>query len=138
MKVIGIEIDGARANFIGLDSNSGDILEVSSIPRFLELEDDKDFDEVRRFRNLLHNVFSAVSPDVIGIYSKPASGRHAAGPITYKVEGLIQLYEGKSMKFVHHKSIAALKNKKEYEAKCKFAYQQQAADVAYYLIHNDE
>jgi hypothetical protein len=138
MKVIGIEIDGARANFIGLDSNSGDIRELSSVPKFLELGDDKDFEEVRRFKELLHSVFNSFSPDVIGIYSKTASGKRSAGAITYKVEGLIQLYQGKNMKFVHHKSIAALKNKKKYEAKCKFAYQQQAADVAYYLIHNDK
>ena len=138
MKVIGIEIDGARVNFIALDSSSGHILEALSVPKSVELKNDKDFGELRTFKELLHSVFNAFSPDVIGIYSKSASGKHSAGPITYKVEGLIQLYEGKNMQFVHHKSIAALKNKKQYEVKCKFTYQKQAADVSYYLLHNDE
>jgi hypothetical protein len=138
MKVIGIEIDGGRVNFIALDSSSGHILEAWSVPKSVELTDDKDFDQLRTFKELLHSVFNAFSPDAIGIYSKSASGKHSAGPITYKVEGLIQLYEGQRMQFVHHKSIAALKNRKHYEVKCKFAYQKQAADVAYYLIHNDE
>jgi hypothetical protein len=42
------------------------------------------------------------------------------------------------MQFVDPKSIAALKRRKTYEVKCQYNYQEKAADVAYYLIHNDE
>jgi hypothetical protein len=138
MKVIGIEINGARVNFIGLESDSTNIFQNREISTFLELGDDKDFEEVRRFKDLLHTVFSGFSPDIIGIYTKSATGKFSAGPLTYKIEGLIQLYKGKDMRFVDPRSMAALKRKKGYETKCQFAYQQKAADVAYYLIHNNE
>ena len=138
MKVIGKEVDGARANFIGLESHLGNVSQDYTIPKFLELGNDKDFVEVRRFRDIVHNLFSAFSPDIIGIYFKPSTGKFPAGPLTYKIEGLIQLYEGKNMQFVDPRSIAALKKKKEYEVTRQFAYQQKAADVAYYLINNDE
>lgn len=138
MKVLGLEIEGGRVNFIGLESDSTNILDISSIPKSLTLGDDKDFDVVRRFKGVLHDLFSAFSPDIIGVYFKPSSGKFSASPVTYKIEGLIQLYERKSMRFVDPRSIAALKKKKGYEAKCQFSYQQKAADVAYFLIHNDE
>ena len=65
-----------------------------------------------------------------------ASGKLQSHGVTFKIEGMLQLYPSTSIELVAKKTINSFLNKKPHHLKPTYTNQQEALDLAYFLIHN--
>ena len=74
--------------------------------------------------------------DIIAIKkrSAKAKGKYASGPITFKLEGLIQLCENAEVRLVSPNTIAAKLRKKELPEAKLFKYQIAAYETAFVAL----
>jgi hypothetical protein len=139
MKVIGIEVKGSKVIFFALESiNKKNVAIIPDTLTSLNLKDHRDCTEVRMFKDMIHNFFKSISPDAIAIIAKKSKGRFQASPISFKIEGLMQCYEAADVSFIDPITISAFKKKHNYEVIFEHVYQEDAANLAYYLIHRNE
>lgn len=135
MKVLGIEIKGNEAIFCALDSSNDKLSDITGKLTKIELTNDEDSNEIHRFVDVIQSHFESLNVDKIGIIkrSKSIKGKFISSPISFKLEGLIQMYKKKSIHFIAPQTLAAYfkKNSKGIEPKNK--YQNSACDLAIYL-----
>jgi hypothetical protein len=74
--------------------------------------------------------------DKIGILKRAKSlkAKFPVSPISFKLEGLIQTYKDSEIQFIAPQSISAYFKKNQRAFKPKYAYQDSAANLAYYLL----
>ena len=135
MKVLGISIEANKAIFSALEQDaSKNTQEISSAPTKLELKDHQDSKEVRRFQAEIQTFLSAMSFDKVGVITRTTKGRFAASPISFKIEGLIQLFPNLEIDFISPATLRAHFKKNENTVVPKYTYQQSANDLAVYLL----
>lgn len=135
MKTIGIEIKGNVAIFCAIEEN-GSIIDKTGKMTQLELTDDESSKEVQEFVEVIHSHFDEMQFDKIGILkrSKSLKAKFPVSPISFKLEGLIQTYKKSEIQFIAPKTISAYFKKNQKVFKPKNAYQNSAADLAFYLL----
>jgi len=135
MKTLGIDINGNTAVFCAIEENCG-IFDITGKMTKLELKDDESSQEVHEFVDVVHSHFNEMQFDRIGILKRAKSlkAKFPVSPISFKLEGLIQTYKESEIKFIAPQTISAYFKKKERVFKPKFAYQESAANLAYYLL----
>lgn len=131
----GIEIAARRAICVVLTLNDGRIIDLTGRRRPLEIGNDEDPAEVCRFRRDAHAFLEDFRPDRIGIVQRRKIGTFASGGITFKLEGLIQLYPHQPVGIVPTQSLRAFAKEKQPSMNHRFAYQKNAYLLARYLIH---
>ena len=99
----------------------------------MELEDDRNGEELKSFMNELHSYFDSINPDKIGIVTRMTKGKFAASPISFKIEGLIQLYNKISIDFVTPQALTAYFKKNELPLPLDHKYQEKAMKMAVFL-----
>jgi hypothetical protein len=134
MKVLGISIEANKAIFSALELNNRSLEEISNAPKKLELKDHLDSSEVRIFLSELHTFLSEETFERVGIITRGTKGRFAASPISFKIEGLIQIFPNMEIEFVAPATLRAYFKKKENPIEPKYAYQKDACDLALYLL----
>lgn len=137
MKVCGIEIQGNEAVLAILTLENGEYTVVESNIKKIELRNNtKNQEEVRSFYQTVSAFFRDNNFDLIGIKERPKSGKYAGGPVSFKIEALIQNTDY-NVELVHPKSLSSKLKKVEIDYSKVNAYQSEALNVAYYLLLND-
>ena len=135
MKTLGIEINGNCAIFCAIEE-SNNISEITGKMTKLELKDDESSDEVHQFVDVICSYFDDAKFDRIGIIKRMKSlkAKFPVSPISFKLEGLIQTYKLKDIEFISPQTIRAYFKKNTIGFKPKYAYQNSAAELAFYLL----
>ncbi len=137
MKVLGIHIKSNEAILVVLKKDDQGV--ISQLPEStkFKIDDPTDSIQVRQFRDQVNTAFDSISPDKIGIMARnyKAKGTRAPSPISFKLEGIIQLNEKYPISLIWPQSIAALfkKNKPSFLPNKKL--EEDAFNVAFYLIN---
>lgn len=136
MKVLGIEISGREVRIIALENSNGGIIDYTGTYKPIKLEDDEISDNVILFKNTLFATFDNFSPDEIVIkYRNPkGKGLQAPSPISFKIEGIIQVYQDSRISFISPNTIAAFYKKNNLELKPNFGYNLEALKIAFHHI----
>lgn len=139
MKVLGIEIWGRDVRIVALEKKGTDIIDYTAKYKPIALEDDETSNNVILFKNTLFSVFDNFAPNEIVIkYRNPkGKGVHAPSPISFKIEGLIQIYSEARVSFVNPITLSAYYKKNKLELKPSYSYQNDAMRIAYYFLKNN-
>jgi hypothetical protein len=86
MRVIGIELDSNRLNYVVVEGTRNDF-NVKSANR-LSLSETRSRGALVSFQDGLKALFNSESPDVLGIKDKPETGKMRAGAAALKMEAL--------------------------------------------------
>lgn len=133
MKVCGIELKRNQALCVVLRGTPDSyIIEHDDCARFV-LENSKDQEAVKIFRDELFNYFSYQDFAAIGIKERASKGRFSGSPISFKIEGLMQTSDYQ-IKIVHSASLASKIKEVLLEYDQLKKQQHKAFELAYYLL----
>ncbi len=93
MKICGIDLASHDAIVVVLDGTRGEWKVVDSDVRKVSLLDDEDAGQVRAFQNAVGAVVKRHGVDRIVIKKRGKKGKFAGGPVSFKMEGVIQLID---------------------------------------------
>ena len=135
MKVLGIEIKGNTAIFCAVEEDVN-LNDITGKMTKLELKNDENGEELHEFVDVLHSHFDEMQFDRIAIIKRAKSlrAKFPPSPISFKLEGLIQMYKGKEIEFIAPQSIRAFLKKTPNTFHPKYNYQQSCSDLAFYLL----
>ena len=133
MKTIGIEISNKKVIFVVLERVNDTYVNLTGKQKSMELEDDRDGKQLTTFMNDLHSHFDSINPDKIGIVTRMTKGKFAASPISFKIEGLIQLYNKVDIEFVTPQALTAYFKKNELPLPLDHKYQEKAMKMSVFL-----
>lgn len=133
--VCGIELSGSEARVVVLHGTKKDFQVVSSTFRKVSLPDHTAQEQVKSFANTLHQHLQEQGVSVCAIKTRNTKGDHAGGPVSFKLEGLIQLSPCEVL-LVHPSTLrsALRKSPLPKQAAPEFKYLQTATELAYYLL----
>lgn len=133
--VCGIDIEGSTANLVTLsgDRESSDFVGIKF--KKIGIKDHKNQDEIQTFRQALLSHLENEGVSVIGIKTRSTKGEFSAGPISFKLEGIIQTLNV-PVQFVHPATIKATMKKYniDLEELGIYKYQHEAYKVAFHLL----
>ena len=136
MIVCGIELSGSTASIIVLDGSADDFSVVDTGISKLEINDSESAQDVNSFFDSFHSFVRNYNIEKIGIKKRnlKAKKKYASGPITFKMEGLIQLCKDTEVVLISPNTISA-KIRKDPPPNVKiFKYQDEAYETAYTLL----
>ena len=137
MKVCGIEIDKNNAIFYSIEEDGqGNLSDATSKIKSLAIQDDSDDRSVKEFVDVLTSHFDSMNYDKIAILKRQTKGRFSSAPISFKVEGLIQLYPAVHVELISPATVRSFIKKNAIPINPTFKYQQNALNLAFYLIAN--
>jgi hypothetical protein len=137
MKIIGLQIKSAEAIIVVLKKEAdGRLIQTDECIK-LSIKDPSDPVQVRQFRDQINSTFDNINPDKIAILARnyKAKGTMTPSPMSFKLEGIIQLYDKRPLLLTWPQSVSAY-TKKNASPKAKYTYQQEAFDLAFYTINN--
>ena len=137
MKVIGIQIKSKEAILVVLEKDAaGNITQTKESGKF-KIDEPDDPNQVKQFRDQINSEFDSIGASRIGIVARNANGKveRAPSPISFKLEGIIQLYEKVEVEIVWKQTIKACLKKKTKSITAKNKYQVDAFDLAFSLIN---
>lgn len=138
MKAIGIQLKSREAIIVVLKkTGNGQIIQTEECMRF-EVSDIYSSDQIRQFRDQIKVTFDSIKANYIGICKRNENGRGkmAPSPASFKLEGIIHLYEGTDIQFVAPQSTRAFFKRNQQKISAAKKYQEDAFDVAYYLLES--
>lgn len=134
LKVCGIDISGKDAVIVVLNSDDGTTTDETGDFKKLTLLDDENPENVQRFHDTFAAHIDTVNPDAIGLLKRNKGGTHASGSLSFKIEGILQMYKQKPVELVHPATVRAYKKRAKLNEESKHKYQQSAFDLAHYLL----
>ena len=134
MIVCGIQIAGSKAIFTILKKNNGDIQDITSNFRKLELANHENCNEVRSFSNTIKSHFDNLNPKRIGIIKRNKSGPFSGGAVSFKIEGLIQIYEKNNIELIPPPTLKKFQKEKSPVINPQYKYQEDSCLLAHYLL----
>lgn len=138
MKVLGIEIKGNCAIFCAIEKQE-ELNDITGKIKKLEIKDDEKGSEIHEFVDVLHSHFDSMQFDKIAILKRVKSlkAKYPPAPISFKLEGLIQMYKNKDISFVSPQTLRAYFKKNHNPFTPKYAYQRHSSELAVYLLRDD-
>jgi hypothetical protein len=130
----GIEIVARRAVFVFLQKVDAAVSDITGALRPLVIGDDEDAAEVRRFCREAHAVLDRFRPDRIALIQRRKMGPFASGGLTFKIEGLIQLYPRGSVEIIPTQQLREYAKDTPAMIKARYAYQKNAYEAARYIL----
>jgi hypothetical protein len=134
MKVIGIDFDNKDAVIICLEKTSSGVSLVETSIKKIALKDHTDSEEVQRMKDLIFNFFDETKVQKIGIVKRMDSGKFAASPISFKIEGIIQLYTKLKVELIPLPTIKSYNKDNPLGISTKYNYQNNALLLSNYLL----
>lgn len=139
MKAIGIQIDADKLILVVLNKDGDGIITQTDECDKFNIADHTKSIQVQQFRDQVNAAFDMINPDCIGVKVRNAKAKsqgpvRAPSPISFKLEGIIQLYTKCNIDFIWPATISAFKKKAGDFPAAKNKYQQDAFDMAYYLL----
>jgi hypothetical protein len=142
MKAIGIEIEADELIIIVLERTSAGAVIQTNESTKIKVKDHTDNSQVRQFKEQVESLFQTINPQKIGVRARNAKAKaneklkvRPPSPVSFKLEGILQLFDECDVSFVWPQTITAFKRKHSM-LEAKYAYQQNAADIAYYLLES--
>lgn len=132
MTICGIELSGSEARFALLQGNKDDFDLINVEPRKIKINDETDQNEVKAFKNSIFAFFRENKVSQVIIKKRGKKGDYAGGPTSFKLEGLIQLYDECPVTLVAPQTISAAKKRNIYTIPAELCkYQHTAFETAY-------
>lgn len=136
MKAIGIQIQGNEVILVVLQKDAqGNITQLSQSAKFGVTDHTSNL-QIRQFRDQITASFDSINADVIGVIARNAStsSRMKSSPVSFKLEGILQLYPSKEVEFIWPQSIVPFLKKHQLTITPKNKYQQDALELAFMLL----
>ena len=130
----GIEISGRRAIFVFLRLQGQEILDVTGKRTQITIKNEDDPGEIRRFYQAGQTFFEQMQPHRIAIIQRKKHGHFASGGITFKLEGLLQLYPRTDVAIVPPAALRQFAKDHRPVLTPRFSYQKNAYLMARYLL----
>ena len=111
MTICGIEMSGSEARLVLLDGTKETFTHVDIEPRKIKLSDDENPDEVKVFRNAMFTFFRDNQIALVVIKKRGKKGEYSGGPVGFKLEGVVQLFEECPVSLTAPQTISALQKK---------------------------
>lgn len=124
MKVMGIELDSNRLNYVIVARSLPEEANVVASGK-LQLEGTRDADALRAFARECRELFKDQSPDAIAVKAKPESGQMRAGAAALKIEAAIMAQSTCPVYFLTSQQMKSVDDNSEL-----YAYQQGAWKAA--------
>tara|TARA_R110002096_G_scaffold428319_2_gene639830 strand:+ start:5094 stop:5507 length:414 start_codon:yes stop_codon:yes gene_type:complete len=137
MKTVGIQIDGNKMTIGVIEKYDDGNMELSELSRRLELLNHLDNTEVRNFKDELYSALDIIGATRIAYVARNPKGQKSASPLSFKLEGILQLYPGLEVESFWPATTSAFYKKNNYKDLKKYKYQDKALRLATYLIEND-
>lgn len=115
MRIFGIEIKANEAIFALIDSDGNEIAFIPSGTRKLSLSDDESQEAVKLFFETIGAFFRNNGVELVAIKKRNKKGEYAGGPITFKIEGLIQMIQVCDVCLISSQTIAASNRKNNFQ-----------------------
>jgi len=133
--VCGIQIAGSKAIFTILIKKNGDIQDITTGKfRKLELKNDEICNEVRSFSKTIKSLFDNLNPKRIGIIKRNKSGQFPGSTISFKIEGLIQIYEKNNVELISPHTLRKFQKEKSTVITPQYKYQKNSCLLAHHLL----
>ena len=131
MRICGIELKGSEAVIVILEGDKTSWSIVDCPAKKLKLEDDENATHIRSFATAFESIVKEHGIDTIAIKKRGKKGNFMGGPVSFKIEGIIQLISPCEVSLVSPVSISnyAKKNPAS-EPTGLYNYQLTAFDVA--------
>jgi hypothetical protein len=133
MKTCGIEIDKNEVIFICLEKYDDGNIEITHDLKKLTLLNDEDPLQIWGFFDLIKSHLDSINPDKVALI-KLSKGKFSASSVSYKIEGILQLYREKQIKLIAQTTLTAHYKKNGIPLIAKYKYQESALKLAYYLM----
>lgn len=137
MKTVGIQIDGNKLIMGVIERYDDGNTECSELSRRLELQNHLDNTEVRNFKDELYSALDIIGASRIAYIVRNPKGQKAASPLSFKLEGILQLYSNLEVESFWPATTTAYFKKNTYKDLKKYKYQDKALRLATYLMEND-
>ncbi len=136
MKAIGVQIQGSEIILVVLQKHTdGSITQLNQSTKF-GIADHTSNQQIRQFRDQITATLDSINADFIGVIARNAStsSRMKSSPVSFKLEGIIQLYPSREVEFVWPQSIVPFFKKNQLTISPKNKYQQDALELAFMLL----
>ena len=111
MIVCGMEMAASEVRLVILDGTKTSYSYIATKPPKLVLSNDENPDEVRAFQDAIYAFLRENGVEQVAIKKRGKRGQYAGGPVSFKLEGIVQLYSECSVVLVSAPAIAAAKRK---------------------------
>ena len=132
MKICGIELSASEARLVLVKGKKEKFTLIDIEPRKIKLNDENDQNEVKPFRDSIFAFFREKNVSTIVIKKRGKKGEYAGGPVGFKLEGIIQLYDECPVILVAPQTISASKKRYKYKIPTEIRkYQHKAFETAF-------
>lgn len=107
MSICGIEFKASEANLVVLDGTKTTFSHLNVKPKKLSITNDLDSDEIRAFQEALFAFLRENKVELIAIKRRNKKGEFSGGPVGFKLEAIVQLYEGCQIIFLAAATISS-------------------------------
>jgi len=128
-KVCGIELKSSEAILVVVENSTGTNKLINTEPKKLKIGDDEDSAEVRSFFDAFVEFIRINNIEIIVLKKRAKKGKMAGGPVSFKLESLIQLNDVDTV-FVSGQGIAAAHKKDQFEIPDRLNKYQETAFMA--------
>ena len=115
MTICGIEMSASEVRLVLLQGEKENFTLTNTATRKIKLTDDVDQEEVKAFRDSIFAYFHENQVTQIVIKKRGKKGDFSGGPVGFKLEGIIQLYEECPVTLVAPQTISAVQKKYDIE-----------------------
>jgi hypothetical protein len=115
MTICGIEMSASEVRLVLLQGEKENFTLINTETRKIKLTDDVDQKEVKAFRDSIFAYFHENQVTQIVIKKRGKKGDFSGGPVGFKLEGIIQLYEECPVTLVAPQTISAVQKKYDIE-----------------------
>jgi hypothetical protein len=137
MTICGIEMSASEVRLVLLQGDKENFTLVETEPRKIKLTDDADQAEVKAFRDSIFAYFRENQVTEIVIKKRGKKGDFSGGPVGFKLEGIIQLYEKCPVSLIAPQTISAVHKKYAIEKPKELRkYQHTAFETAFCKLHD--
>jgi hypothetical protein len=137
MKAIGIDINSLEAVLVVLEKRpDGQLIQTNDCIKF-GINDSESNEQVRQFLQQLNASLDTINADIVAILARngKAKGRMAPSPFSFKLEGLFQLYNRIEVELVWPQTLSAYFKKNPRTSTPNKKFQEDAFNLAYYLLN---
>ena len=132
MVICGIELSGSEARLVLLDGIKASFTHIEIEPRKIKLMDDANPTEVKAFRDSIFAFFRENKAAQVFIKKRGKKGDYSGGPVSFKLEGIVQLFEGCPIELIASQSIStAIKKHSPVNPPNLRKYQHRAFETAF-------
>jgi hypothetical protein len=131
----GVELSASEARLALLKGKKEEFALIDVEPRKIKINDESNQNEVKAFKESIFAFFRENQVSQIFIKKRGKKGDYAGGPISFKLEGIIQLYEECPVTLVSPQTISATKKRNNFKIPDKLCkYQHTAFETVFTKI----